>query len=39
MIEMVSYKCWHGIGMHDNFMHGWWDMVLVWFRTWFHASL
>jgi len=20
---MVGYKCWHEIGMHDNFMLGW----------------
>jgi len=25
---MVGYKCWHGISMHDNFMRGWWDMIL-----------
>jgi len=29
---MVGYKCWHGISMHDKFMLGWWDMILVWFR-------
>jgi len=36
---IVSYKCWHGIGMPDNFMLGWRDMILVWFRTSFHKSL
>jgi len=30
---MVGYKYWHEIGMHDKFMFGWCDMILVWFRT------
>jgi len=23
---------WNEIGMHDNFMLGWWDMILLWSR-------
>jgi len=25
---MVGYKYWHEIGMHDNFMLDWWNMIL-----------
>jgi len=32
---MVGYKYWHEIGMHDNFMFGWWNMILVpWPSRW-----
>jgi len=28
--EMVRYKCWYGIGMYNDFIIGWRNMILVW---------